>query len=222
MNRGDKTGSTSIKPAANLSEEEIQNLIGKAAPTLVATASNKTAFSAIADDFVAPVFTENKDYKIEALNPVFIANALSDASTLQASEKEALKTKMLNGINQIKYTIKVTSKTNSNDSKTIEKTFDVQGFISKAKADEIFKALEIKAKENVDKSAVKITPASAKNKTKTYKFLHGTYDEKTLKSLDLLEITAPKDSAAIKVENKFISSNISNHSAILQPKLYLD
>ncbi|MFV8401290.1 hypothetical protein [Mycoplasma sp. 2634B] len=222
MSRGDKTGSTSVKPAANLSEEEIQNLIGKAAPTLVATASNKTAFSATADDFVAPVFTENKDYKIEALNPVFVANALSDASTLQASEKEALKTKMLNGINQIKYTIKVTSKTNSNDSKTIEKTFDVQGFISKAKADEIFKALEIKAKENVDKSAVKITPASAKNKTKTYKFLHGTYDEKTLKSLDLLEITAPKDSAAIKVENKFISSNISDHSAILQPKLYLD
>ncbi|MFV8470548.1 lipoprotein 17-related variable surface protein [Mycoplasma sp. VS509_3] len=210
------------KKAAALSEAEIETLMGQAVPTLVEAAAKKTAFSAAETDFVAPKFAENKDYTIEAIEPVFYADALGKESTLAPEAKEALKAKMLNGINEIKYSIKVTSKTDPNDFKKIEKTYDVAGFISKAQADEIFKTLVITQKENVDKSAVKILPASAPGMTKAYKFLNGSYDEKSLKNLDLIEMTAPQGTTNIKIDNKIVSSDIKAQQAIIEPVLYLD
>ncbi|MFV8478363.1 hypothetical protein [Mycoplasma sp. B6400] len=211
-----------IKKAAELDQAEIEALMGNAVPTLVEVASKKTAFSATDEDFVAPKFAENKDYTIEALDPVFYADALSDNSALSPEAKEALKAKMLNGINEITYTIKVTSKKDASDTKTIEKTYDVAGFISKASADEIFKTLEIKPVANINKAQVKIQPDTTKGMTKAYKFLNGTYEENSLKKLALVEVVSPQGSVEIKVDNNIISSDPKTQSAVLEPVIYLD
>ncbi|MFV8481428.1 hypothetical protein ACNQ1X_00255 [Mycoplasma sp. SK341A] len=211
-----------IKKAAELDQDEIEALMGNAVPTLVEAASKKTAFSATDEDFVAPKFAENKDYTIEVLDPVFYADALSDNSALSPEAKEALKAKMLNGINEITYTIKVTSKKDTSDTKTIEKTYDVAGFISKASADEIFKTLEIKPVANINKAQVKIQPDTTKGMTKAYKFLNGTYEENSLKKLALVEVVSPQGSVEIKVDNNIISSDPKTQSAVLEPVIYLD
>ncbi|WP_416756609.1 hypothetical protein ACM0IS_01850 [Mycoplasma aquilae ATCC BAA-1896] len=211
-----------IKKAAELDQAEIEALMGKAVPTLVEAASKKTAFSATEADFVAPKFAENKDYIIEAIDPVFYADALSNKSALSPEAKEALKAKMLNGINEITYTIKVTSKKDASDTKTIEKTYDVAGFISKASADAIFKALDIKPVANINKDQVKIQPDNTKGMTKAYKFLHGTYEQNSLKKLALVEVTSPEGSVEIKVDNNIISSDPKTQSAVLEPVIYLD
>ncbi|MFV8435301.1 hypothetical protein ACNQ16_03140 [Mycoplasma sp. 3137] len=211
-----------IKKAAELDQNEIEALMGEAVPTLVETASKKTAFSATDEDFVAPKFAENKDYTIEALDPVFYADALSKNSALSPEAKEALKTKMLNGINEITYTIKVKSKKDASDTKTIEKTYDVAGFISKASANEIFKTLEIKPVANIDKNQIKIQPDTTKGMTKAYKFLNGKYEEKSLKKLVLVEVVSPEGSVEIKVDNNIISSDPKTQSAVLEPVIYLD
>ncbi|MFV8471267.1 hypothetical protein ACNQ1O_00450 [Mycoplasma sp. B6188] len=211
-----------IKKAAELDQAEVEALMGNAVPTLVEAASKKTAFSATDEDFVAPKFAENKDYTIEALDPVFYADALSENSALSPEAKEALKAKMLNGINEITYTIKVTSKKDASDTKTIEKTYDVAGFISKASADEIFKTLEIKPVANINKAQVKIQPDTTKGMTKAYKFLNGTYEENSLKKLALVEVVSPQGSVEIKVDNNIISSDPKTQSAVLEPVIYLD
>ncbi|MHA3828293.1 hypothetical protein [Mycoplasma sp. Z1473D] len=209
------------KKASELTDEEVNTLIGETKPTLTEAATKKTAFSAVADDFVAPQFAENKDYTIEASNPVFEQVVLAN-KTIPNEVREAAKEKMLNGINTISYTITVTSKKDATDKKEIQKSFDVSGFISKAAAEEIFKALTIEDKANVDKSVVRIEPSTDKGMTKAYKFMHGTYSPSSLDKLDLITVTKPENSVDILVGNTIDSTDVAQATAKLRPIVYLD
>ncbi|MFV8474413.1 hypothetical protein [Mycoplasma sp. Z631] len=219
-NDKDKTTSVTInKDFLALDNDALVNKYIKHAPTLKDEVfEKKTAWVAQVEDLKDIEFNPSE------------TEAVSVVSISMPDDKERLghfDDWLKQGKMKVDYRFKVASKSDANVSKEFTTSYQLAGYISETKANEIFaNSMNLLANENyvIDKSKLEIDIDSSreefKNTNNSYKFIYGAYYPKSVNKA--ISIKNEGTLAKASYEYNKLAVNPAKNELRIEPFLYLD